>query len=189
MVLIMTIKIVGAAAAGLLIALAINHATTTEPEPPHVEVKGATIEAAELIDADYPGPGLIALRQWTPRRDLRLICENYDEMLPMRPADLWVTATVPDTGRVLIVASAQSANSEPDLGDYWGVMIGDDVVASGLVGVGDEPKRAVARFVVEGLTPGEEVRFDIAHRSDEGGTANIYLGPTYGPAVIEVYSA
>jgi hypothetical protein len=184
-----TLRIMAAVAVSLALAVGISRASAAPPADPVEEITDARPISAELIDVDYPGPGLLALRQWTPTRDVVLMCENYERLLPMRPADLWVDATVPASGRVLLSVSAETSNSEDGLGDYWGIMVGDEVVATGRAGVGDIPHRVTARFVIDDLPPGEVVRFDVAHRSDEGGTANIYLGPTHGPAVLEVWSA
>lgn len=142
---------------------------------------------AETVDG--AGGSLLAVKQWTPKQDVVLICDNYEGLLPMRPADLWVEAVIPASGQVLVVVSAQTANSQPGLYDYWGLMIGEEVVAQARVGLGTTEHRVTARFVIDHLAPGELVRIDVAHRSDRGGSANLFLGPTYGPATIEVWSA
>lgn len=167
------------------IAVALHVQPDDQPDALHQEpaVAGHTVEATPT------GTQLLAVKQWTPGNDYRLICENFDGLLPMRKADLYITFTAPPSGTVLVSASAMSAQSEPDLYEYWGLMRGDEVVAEGMVGYGDDQHRVTARFVVDDLTPGEEVRLDLAHRSDEGGTANLFLGPSYGPAVLEVWSA
>lgn len=167
---------------GLLAALAISHAHAEPAGPPALT---ATPVPAETIEG--AGGSLLAVKQWTPERDVVLICENWDGLLPMRPADLWIEVDVPASGRVLVVVSAQTANSEPGLYDYWGLMVGDEVIAQARVGLGDTEHRVDARFLVE-LEPGL-TRIDVAHRSDRGGAATMFLGPTYGPATIEAWSA
>lgn len=154
----------------------------------HLELQVEPAEG-ETVTAAPAGSELIAVKQWTPGSDYVLMCDNYEGLLPMRKADLFVTFTAPPSGTVVVSASAMSAQSEPDLYEYWGLMLGDEVVAEGMVGYGDQRHRVTARFVVDQLEPGEMVRLDLAHRSDHGGQANLYLGPTYGPAVLEVWSA
>lgn len=169
-------------------AVGLELSSAAEATAPAHEHAAPTIDG-DTIAGNYPGSGLIALKSWTPTTDYVLTCENYAGLLPMRPADLFVELVVPASGRVLVSASAMSAQSEPDLFEYWGIMLGDEVLAEGRVGFGDVQHRVTARFVIDGLEPGAMVRLDLAHRSDEGGSANLFLGPTYGPAVLEVWAA
>jgi hypothetical protein len=180
----LTVKIAVAVTAGLLLALGIAR-VQADPAPSELELRDATPVPAETIEGG--GGTLLAVKQWTPKDDLVLICENYEGLLPMRPADLWLEVDVPASGRVLVSVSATTANSEPGLADVWGLMVGDEVVAETHVGRGDTEHRVTARFLVE-LPPGP-ARIDVAHRSDRGGSANLFLGPSYGPATIEVWAA
>lgn len=135
------------------------------------------------------GGGLLAVKSWTPEVDRLVTCENWDRYEGMHRSDLWVDVTAPESGRVLVSFSAMTGQGVEGLYEYWGVTLADEtVLAGGRVGASTAQHRVSARFLVE-LEPGVPTRLFWAHRSDRGGTANLYAGPSYGPAVIEVWTA
>lgn len=153
-----------------------------------------TVAVTEDTPVDPPvdppaGGGLLAIKSWAPPTDTAISCNNYLAYDAIRIDDLWIETVVPASGRVLVSLNAQTGQGVASKYEFWGLMIGSDVVAKGRVGYSTVFHRVTARFLVEGLTPGETVKLDWAHKTDQGGTANLYVGPEYGPAVMEVWGA
>lgn len=139
--------------------------------------------------SEPPAGGLLAVKAWMPTTDTQIACNNYLDYDAVRIDDLWIEAVVPASGRVLVSLSAQTGQGVASKYEFWGLMIGAAVVAKGRVGYSTIFHRVTARFLVDGLTPGETVKLDWAHKTEQGGTSNLYVGPEWGPAVMEVWAA
>jgi hypothetical protein len=137
--------------------------------------------------APAPQPGLLAVCQYsTPANSA--ITTSSTTPTAVDVGNLYLTFYAPPTGRVLLRASCTGYIASPGQGLFG---FGDAVANRALgvmVALGDQSAASRA-WILAGLTPGASYTYYMNWMTVDGTPLSIYLGPAYGPVVLEAWAA
>jgi hypothetical protein len=123
--------------------------------------------------------------------DTTLHAASTNTMTAMDATNVKVTFTAPASGNVLVECSVlHDLNTAGNT--FWGLLDGGGSTVAQVFAINQGTGGAfadyrTAKFVVTGLTPGNSYTYKFAHRCTSG-TTNAYSGPTYGQAIMVVFS-
>lgn len=155
---------------------------------------GAAGTAEEASRADHVHPSaaggstteLLGITSYRPGSDSAVTTTTSSTSADVDATNAAVTFTAPASGNVLVRATFVEGNSGANL-DYAEVRESTTVLADTIVSNGAAAGIRSAAFRVTGISAGSHT-YKLGVRT-AGGTLTVYGGPTWGPVVLEVWSA
>jgi hypothetical protein len=134
--------------------------------------------------------GLLAVVSWLPGSD-QLLTAPLTTSADISAPNLVTTFTVPASGNVLVTFNGVCDGGTASNGYYWSVREGSsDIAGPSWITFQLNSSSFVRHFLITGLTPGTSKTYKWGHRYTTSGTAPSFrVGPTYGPAIMQVWAA
>lgn len=145
------------------------------------------ITTADISDFSAAASELLAHVAYAAGSDAALLTTSSTSFVDVSAANVVVTFTAPPSGNVLVVMSAlcNPANSQI----FWGVRDGttNKTPEAYVTQVPNAAARNKASIKFTGLTPGNSYTWKMAMRMGTAVSGNLYTGPTFGQAIMEVW--
>lgn len=131
-------------------------------------------------------PSALAYVAYRASTDISIASTTSTTLVDVSATNLAVTFTVPPSGRVMVFLNALADSSASVV--YWGLREDSSIVAStqswALYQAANSERMGYSE-IVTGLTAGATKTWKWAHCVNSG-TAQLYCGPTYGSAIMEI---
>lgn len=148
------------------------------------------VGAPSLTAGGGGGSSMLSYVEYNPGSDITLSTVS-STLVDADATNLAISFTAPDSGRVLVVLNGFARTSTSAGNVHWGVRDSSAIIT------GSEARMTASNSLsrwtyskrFSGLTPGASYSWRWAHANVGGVTTDLRVGPSYGPATMQVWSA